>query len=90
MFVCLFVCSFARVLFLLSLFVSRILQTKQTISATLNMGQGVKAVSPTGSSSFVNTRTLTRARERERKKERRNKKNVRLRFISVAIREGGS
>ena len=83
-----FVCLRARVLFLLSLFVSRILQTKQTISATLNMGQGVKAVSPTGSSSFVNTRT--RARERERKKERRNKKNVRLRFISVAIREGGS
>ena len=57
---------------------------------TLNMGQGVKhfIYYPTGSSSLVNTRT--REREREKKKERVNTKNVQLRFISVAIREGGS
>ena len=87
MFVCLFVCLFARARAFL-VFVAAYFRA--FLCRTLNMGQALH-FSPTGSSSLVNTQhARAREREKEKKKERLNKKNVQLRFISVAIREGGS
>jgi len=56
---------------------------------TLNMGQALH-FSPVLLHSLTHSTRAKREREKEKKKERLNKKNVQLRFISVAIREGGS
>jgi macrodomain Ter protein organizer (MatP/YcbG family) len=53
------------------------------------MGQALH-FSPVLLHSLTHSTRAKREREKEKKKERLNKKNVQLRFISVAIREGGS